>query len=1252
MQRLRGPDAYSRTMPHDLEHDATTPGFARLAERAGAQMDLWAERRRAERVSAEIDRASGGRRARRSTERARAWTRQVLAQPEGPEFARRAIEAAYRADVRPAAGVALAAASEATPLVLPPTMRWALRTSTQLGHVLPHVAVPVARNAIRRVSESYLTIADAEDSAAALPVLPDGVLLEIDPLLRRPLGDDEARSNASALLALLERPGVDSVVLRLNALLPEPSLWDIDDTLSRLVSRVRPLAAAAQAAGTRVQIAQERFDDLDLGLALARTLLDDPALRNLRLGVTLCALYPDTFEAMQGVSDRAHQRYLADGAPVSLRITKGAYGPQERAEARVQGWPSAVHEQRLRVDEQFKRMLHWVLGPERAAGLDVCVASHNLAELAYAAELAGDRGLQDRLSAEIRRGPAEDYLPSLQDAFTTVRVSAPLVHPDTMDAAVASLRHLVGELGDADSALAGLDRFDSDESVRETHRRALRESVAVIDAEPHVVPESFRIQNRETEWTLEERPVRPVGTTPGPLTRPAGPDAEDGDDASLTQQVLGLARGRRSDSPFETTRVFDTGTLPAVPLTDLGAPGFVNVPGTDPAIAANRAWLGRIRQRAAVSELGTETREEMPLRDAETARALVEEMAVRSDAWGERSAADRAIALTRAALALAAERDLLIEAALSEGGSDARTADAEASEAVDAASYYAAKARELDTIRGARFVPDGPLVVLADGRAPIAGIAGPVLAGLAAGSAVIVCPTPGAARTAAVVCESLWESGIPRTLVTPVLPTPEAEAELLRHAAVTRVVVAGSDSDVRRVLAARPGRPVIGRVDGPSAVIITPSGDAEAAVEHVVADAFARFGGRRGAPRLLLLVGSAGRNPRLRDALVAGTRERHRRAAEAVASDALTTADIEGAELLIPPRRAADRDGATLPGLRWGTRMEDLPATLAAGDAVLDVITVRHLDDALNALNALPGLLAAGLHSRDARELARWMDGIAAGSLHVNRPTTNTTVQRHPFGGWGSTARGAGAQEGGPNLVLSLGGWRAVAGSSSATLHLRGLDSRISALIESAQPALEFSEFDVLRRAALSDALIWGTDYGIVRDAVGLEVERNLRRYLSVPVAVRASAGAALGDTLRVVIAALCARSEITLSVDRGLPPSVRRTLGELLIPVSVESDSEWVERMTHPAPLAENTPGTRPARVRLLGTADERRNLRAELAAAVAASDTPDAEPTVYDADVTHAGRIDLIPFLREQSISIAAVRDGRPDRWSTDVI
>ena len=144
---------------------------------------------------------------------------------------------------------------------------------------------------------------------------------------------------------------------------------------------------------------------------------------------------------------------------------------------------------------------------------------------------------------------------------------------------------------------------------------------------------------------------------------------------------------------------------------------------------------------------------------------------------------------------------------------------------------------------------------------------------------------------------------------------------------------------------------------------------------------------------------------------------------------------------------------------------------------------------------------------------------------------------------------------------------------------------------------------------------------------------------------------------LRVVIAGVRAGGEFTLSTPVGLPPAVRRVLGELDIPVYVETDELWVHRMggrdpedaVADVPLgAQIAPLGRPSRTRLIGSAEAVASLRTLLADGVAG----DPDLAVYAGDVTTAGRVELLPFLREQSITITAHRFGNKDDWSADVI
>jgi RHH-type proline utilization regulon transcriptional repressor/proline dehydrogenase/delta 1-pyrroline-5-carboxylate dehydrogenase len=274
---------------------------------------------------------------------------------------------------------------------------------------------------------------------------------------------------------------------------------------------------------------------------------------------------------------------------------------------------------------------------------------------------------------------------------------------------------------------------------------------------------------------------------------------------------------------------------------------------------------------------------------------------------------------------------------------------------------------------------------------------------------------------------------------------------------------------------------------------------------------------------------------------------------------------------------------------------------------------------------------------------------VQAGNLYVNRGITGAIVQRQPFGGWKRSSVGPGAKAGGPNYLIGLGTWHSQPrGKASSTLHLRGLDARISGLIESAQSSLDFEAFEWLRQAALSDAVVWDREFGQVRDVSQLGIERNLFRYRPTPVTVRATTDAGLQEVLRVVIAGIRSGAGFFVSVPEGVPAGVRAELSALDVLVAVESDEEWIQRMLSREDVEEDGRAPATGRVRLVGGRESVAALRGALSDAVHG----DPDLAVYADEVTSAGRIELLPFLREQAIAITAHRFGNPDSWSASVI
>ena len=442
---------------------------------------------------------------------------------------------------------------------------------------------------------------------------------------------------------------------------------------------------------------------------------------------------------------------------------------------------------------------------------------------------------------------------------------------------------------------------------------------------------------------------------------------------------------------------------------------------------------------------------------------------------------------------------------------------------------------------------------------------------------------------------------------------------------------------------------LLGETSGKNAIIVTPSADPDLAVRDIVHSAFAHAGQKCSASSLLILVGSAGKSARIARQLVDATASLRvglpasldSQVGPVVVPDdekavrGLTTLG-EGEHWVLKPRYLGD--GLWTPGIRAGVVPGSEFHLTEYFAPVLGVMRVDTLEEAIEAVNAVDYGLTSGLHTLDTEELATWLEGIEAGNLYVNRGITGAIVRRQPFGGWKRSAIGSTTKAGGPSYLLGLGEVEPVRGTSASGRAVSAVpvDPRVLALCNAAAPHMDGADAAELNRAVAADAAAWASDYGVNRDVTGMACERNILRYRPTPVLVRAGSGTALADTVRVLAAGILAGGPVGLSVADQLPGAVLELAEAAGIEVTIEDARSWDARLAMVA-----TSGGLGMRVRVLGPREESSAQR--WAHATRASwGSPDV--ALYTGAVTAWPHSELLPFLREQAVSITNHRFGTP--------
>ncbi|WP_426979572.1 proline dehydrogenase family protein [Pseudarthrobacter sp. O4] len=691
-------------------------------------------------------------------------------------------------------------------------------------------------------------------------------------------------------------------------------------------------------------------------------------------------------------------------------------------------------------------------------------------------------------------------------------------------------------------------------------------------------------------------------------------------------------------------------SLPAAPMPHADQPqrSFENTPDTDPSLPANRDWGRAILGRVTTSTLGNAAVDAATINDAATLNTVIETAVESGKAWGALSGAQRAAILHRAGDVLEARREDLLEVMASETGKTIDQGDPEVSEAVDFAHYYAESACRLDDVDGATFVPAKLTVVTPPWNFPVAIPAGSTLAALAAGSAVVIKPAKQARRSGAVMIEALWEAGVPREVLTMVqLGERELGQQLISHPAVDRVILTGGYETAELFRSFRKDLPLLAETSGKNAIIVTPSADLDLAAKDVAYSAFGHAGQKCSAASLVVLVGSVAKSRRFHNQLIDAVTSLKVGYPEDPASqmgpiiepangkllNALTTLG-EGESWAVEPRKLDVSGKLWSPGVRYGVRRGSYFHLTEFFGPVLGVMTADTLEEAIAIQNQIDYGLTSGLHSLNTEELGIWLDTVQAGNLYVNRGITGAIVQRQPFGGWKKSAVGAGTKAGGPNYLVGLGEWTSKASTAGATPAHAG----VRRIENAAKSFLVAEELQMLQRALASDAMAWAKEFGTAKDVSGLSAERNIFRYRALPVTVRLSEGEPLAYLIRTVAAGVQAGSTLTVSTAVELPDRLGAVLSGLGIAVTVENDAEWLATAGSLAEAGKLSGG----RIRLIGGDAQ--------ALAEATGGRPDV--AIYVHPVTEAGRVELLPFLHEQAISITAHRFGTPNYISDALI
>jgi len=1052
------------------------------------------------------------------------------------------------------------------------------------GKHFSSVAVPTMIKQMRAGSSRAIIPGEQEELHKHLKKRKEqGIRMNINHLGEAVLGEKESSTRLDTYIRDMEDPNVEYISIKISTIYSQISSLAFEETVAILQERLTKIYRAAKSNifirkdGTEVvkfvNLDMEEYRDLRITYeAFIRTLGMDE-FKDLSAGIVLQAYLPDSFFVQKQMTEWAKKRVAAGGAPIKLRVVKGANMEMEKLESVLFNWPLACYDNKLEVDANYKRMVTYGMKPENIKAVNLGIASHNLFELAYASVLADENDVREYFYFEMLEGMADHVRRALQEESGDVLLYAPVASKDEFINAIA---YLIRRL-DENTAPENFLRYSPDLNVVSEEWKFLEDSfLQSCGAMEKAQDFPNRTQNRMTE----SFPLSVSAFHSNNFVNEPDTDWALEDNRKWAESIRAQWMCSKDDTPLD---------VPVVISGEQYFSGRGKKEILDPNRYGDKICVARYT-------LGT----------ADDAEKAIKTAKSDPDGWRDLSVKKRHEVLSRVAMELRKARGRLIGAAAADTGKVFTEADVEVSEAIDFAEFYPFTVAEYEKTETMQLKGKGVGLVISPWNFPIAIPCGGIVAMLATGNTVIFKPASDSVLTAWELCKCFWRAGVSKKSLQ-FIPCSGADVGpvLTTSPDIDCIILTGGTDTGLSILQETPGVYLAAETGGKNATIVTDMADRDQAIKNVVQSAFSNCGQKCSATSLLILEKTIYDDTHFKEQLIDAAKSMKTGSAWEFANKlgplvkppggdlqrGLTSLE-KGEEWALQPEIVENNPALWSPGIKYGVRQGGYTHRTEFFGPLLGVMRADNLDHALEIVNQTGYGLTSGIESLDHREQELWKEKVFAGNLYINRGTTGAIVLRQPFGGLGKSALGAGVKAGSPDYVSQFMDFvetgSPVTGAIENDHYLLQLVQEWRKLVQWHKFVDEKEGIDKIINAIPSYLHLMEKKFSREIDFFHLRGQDNILRFLPIEnMVIRLHPDDSLFDLLGRCGAAIIAGCSSTLSIPVGLENKVTHFLAthygrEFLrtLPVIYQTDEELVADMEKIDRIRYGAPARVPASV------------------------------------------------------------------------
>ncbi len=889
------------------------------------------------------------------------------------------------------------------PVYLSFAKQFQLNAFRMVGDVCSFIFVPLASFMLRKQTSNVILPGEKKSLFKHMALRrQQGIRINLNHLGEAILGEEEAKRRLNIYLDDLAQPEIEYISVKISTIFSQINLLAWNDTIEKVSGRLRKLYRAAmshqfvRADGTSspkfVNLDMEEYRDLILTKEVFKKVLNEEEFHHFSAGIVLQAYLPDSHPIQKELTEWAVARIKTGGAPIKIRIVKGANLAMEQVEASIKGWHQAPYQIKTDVDANYKKMVAYGCVPEHAKAVHLGIGSHNLFDIAYAMLMRAENHVEAEVHFEMLEGMADHIRRVVHALSNDMLLYCPVATKKDFQSAIAYLIRRLDENTGPDNFLRHV--FGLKPNTKQWEEQAALfakacEDIGTISESPR------RTQNR-----LEP----PVHLNPEqPFENEADTDFSLSQNRIWAEDILNTWRHKKWEP---------------IPVVINGKEIHQSKPegsGFDPSSPGQASYEYSMADWAQVDEA---------LNAAKSYEAM----------WSSKPSSHRAHMLLTAAHKMRERRNDLIGVMMIDGGKTIYEGDPEVSEAIDFAEYYRRSILKMEACKDIQWTPKGTLLVAPPWNFPVSIPAGGILAGLAAGNCVLFKPAPEAVLSGWELVKILWDAGIPKEALQFInCPDEPVGSRLISDPRLDAVILTGATSTAKHFLRIRPSLDLAAETGGKNAMIITGMSDRDLAIKDLVQSAFGHSGQKCSAASLAILEAEVYDDPHfmkhLKDAVeslaVGSPWNPVSKVIPLIRSPndsllkGLTSLD-KGEKWLVMPKQDPHNPNLWSPGVKLGVKEGSFMHQTELFGPVLGMMRAKDLNHAIRLANGTPYGLTSGIHTLDEREYKKWLNEIEAGNCYINRGITGAIVRRQPFGGCKASSFGQGAKAGGPNYVAQF----------------------------------------------------------------------------------------------------------------------------------------------------------------------------------------------------------------------------------------